>query len=455
MRFIILGAGDVGTTLASQLVKAKHDIVLIDIDEARLSSASAQFDLQVVPGNGCSPDILVHAGLNTADYFIAVADNDEVNIAACLIAKLVNPLAKRIARVREISLNHKEIAFAQVEGFFDLIVNPTQAAVDYLMRMFRVVGARDVIDFCDGKLQVVALDVKPNSPFVGKKLSTLRDLKDRLDTLIIAVIRDGELIVPRGSDALHKDDTIYCITRPNMLSTLFELVGSTFTAAKTAMVWGAGNLGRLLVRHLEEQGTNVKFIVGNDPALAGILDEFQNILVLEGDGKDKSLLLEENIEDVDAFFAVTQDHEDNILSSLLAKKLGARTSMALVNKATYLPLVHAIGVDVVVSSRAAAASAIFSHIHSDSLVSEFSLRHLGAGFIEVEIEESMPLSGKSISEMKIPHGAIFAAVNRGEDIIIPSGDTVVETGDSLVVFVTKGVQSKLERLFSKKLEFIV
>ncbi|MCB0319397.1 MAG: Trk system potassium transporter TrkA [Bdellovibrionales bacterium] len=455
MKFIILGAGDVGMTLAAQLVKENHDVVIIERDDVVGNAASLQLDVQVLSGNGCSPEVLARAGLNTADYFIAVADNDPVNIAACLVAKLLNPIAKRIARIRQLSLIHKDISPEHLSEYFDLIINPTQAAVDYLVRIFRVVGARDVIDFCDGKLQVIALDVKPHSRFVGKKLAHLADLQNQLKTLVIAIVRDGELIVPHGNSALQREDTIYCITPPENIASLFELAGNTHAPGEVAIVWGAGTLGRMLAHRLEAQGTRVKLIIDETKVSPDIVDDFHNTLVLSGDGKDKNLLIEENISEVDAFFAVTSDHEDNILGALLAKKLGARTSMALVNKATYLPLVHAIGVDVVASSRAAAASAIFSHIHADSLVSEFSLRHLGAGFVEIPVKSKAPICGKTIAEIRAPQGTIFAAITRGNEVILPRGNTEIHPDDRVVVFLTQGEHSKLEKLFGKKFEFIM
>jgi trk system potassium uptake protein TrkA len=454
MHFIVLGAGDVGTTLAEQLVREQHDVVLIDRDEAKLTTASSHLDVQPVAGNGCLPEVLIRAGLNTADYFIAVADQDEVNISACMSARLINPEAKRIARLREISYEHKDIVEDQVQDYFDLTINPVQAAADYLFRLFQVAGAREVIDFCEGRLQVIGLDVKSHSPYVGKKLKELAELREKLHMLIIAIVRDGELLVPRGNDELKAYDTVYCITPPERIGMFFEMVGNTFARAKSAMIWGGNPLGKRLAHDLEEQGVKVKLIASQEESTHELLDEFHHILVLTGDGKDRELLLEENIHESDAFIAVTPDEEDNILSALLAKKLGSRTSMALVNKATYMPLVHAIGVDVAVSSRAAAANAIFAHIHSEALISDFSLRHLGAGFIEIEIEEDMPIAGKTIEKAKFPHGILCASLTRGEEHIIPLGDTVLTPGDHVILFITRGDHVKLEKLFGKKIEML-
>jgi trk system potassium uptake protein TrkA len=454
MKFIVLGAGDVGTTLAAQLVQEQHDVVLIERSESKLEAATANLDVQALHGNGCLPEVLIKAGINTADFFIAVANQDEINVTASIAAKLVNPEAKRIARLREISFLHEEIVQNNVSDIFDLTINPIQAAADYLLRLFRVAGAREVVDFAGGKLQLIALDVKGTSPFVRKKLRDLIALRERLHLVIIAIVRNGELLVPRGNDELLEDDTIYCITPPGQVPALFEMAGYHFRPAKSAMIWGGGSLGKALTHALEFEDVQVKLIVSPEESTHELLDEFKDTLILTGDGKDKELLLEENIQEIDAFISVSDDEEDNILSALLAKKLGARSSMALVNKASYLPLVQAIGVDVVVSSRAAAANAIFAHIHRDALIADPSLRHLGAGFLETTIEEEMPIAHKTISEVKFPSGVLCAAMTRGDEIIIPSGEAVLTPSDTLILFITRGAHVKLERLFGKKVEMI-
>ena len=455
MKFIVLGAGDVGTTLATQLVQEQHDVVLIEKSETKLEAATSNLDVQALHGNGCLPEVLIKAGINTADYFIAVANQDEINVTASITAKLVNPDTKRIARMREVSFLHEDIVQSHLSEIFDLTINPIQAAADYLLRLFRVAGARDVVDFADGKLQLIGLDIKATSPFIGKKLRGLTEIREKLHLVIIAIVRDGELLVPRGNDELLEDDMIYCITPPEQVHSLFEMAGHNFTPPRSAMIWGGGSLGKALTHALEEEDIQVKLIVSQEHSTHELLDEFKNTLILVGDGKDKALLLEENIQDIDSFIAVSNDEEDNILSALLAKKLGARSVMALVNKASYLPLVHAIGVDVVVSSRAAAANAIFAHIHKeDALIADPSLRHLGAGFLEIVIEEGMPIAQKTISEVRFPSGVLCAAMIREEEIIMPSGDALPAVEDTLILFITKGAHVKLEKLFGKKVEMI-
>jgi len=455
MKFIIVGAGAVGTSLSRRLVAQQHDVCLIERHENKLSKALANVDLDIIYGNGCSPEVLARAGINTADYVVSVANFDEVNIAVCLVAKLMNEKAKRVARIRDISLVHKEIIPQDLSNYFDLIINPDLAAAEHLLQLFKVAGAKEVVDFCDGRLRVLGITLSENSPYINKKLSELSEIRSKFPILILGIVRANSLLVPRGGDRLLPGDIIYCITEPERTAVLFEMAGRTYSEGRSAIIWGGGVLGRSLAHSLESQGTKVKLIISEQEAELELVDELSSTLILTGEGTDQALLEEENISDSDAFFAVTADEEDNILSALLAKKLGARTSMALVNKAMYLPLVHAIGVDVVVSSRIAAAGAIFSHIHSGSIISECSLRHLGAGFIEVEATSQMPLVDKTLEEAKIPYGILMAAIVRDDQFFIPSGKDAVKVGDRLVIFVTQGAEKKLEKLLNIKLEFFL
>jgi trk system potassium uptake protein TrkA len=455
MKFLVIGAGAVGTSLCSRLVADQHDVTMIERNEANVDKVVSSLDLEILYGNGCSPELLVRAGIHTADYVIAVASIDEVNVTACLAAKLLNPNAKRIARIRDIDFNHAGIPEETLKDTFDLIINPDHAAAQYLLKLFQFPGAKEVVDFCDGKLRVLALEIKEGAPMANKALSEFAALENQFPMLVISIVRGDKLIVPRGNDVIKPGDVLYFITVPEKTSVLFEATGSTLTVGSSAMIWGGGSLGRALAQTLEQHGVKIKLIVSEDDPALEIIDELKNTLVLAGDGKDQQLLEEENIGNVDAFIAATSDEEDNILSSLLAKKLGVRTSMALVDRATYSSLVSAIGVDVAVSARIAAATEIFHHIHSESVISEFSMKHLNAGFIEIAIDVDSPIANKALNELKVPHGIIISAIVRGREIFIPRGDAEIYPHDRVVIFVTRASQKKLEKLLDTKMEFFV
>lgn len=455
MKFLVIGAGSVGTSLSQRLTAHHYDVTLVERNEAHIGRAVQGLDVQIITGNGCSPEVLSRGGIGTADYVVAVTDSDEVNIATCLVARLMNPQAKRIARIRDLDLLHRDIGAHALKEYFDLIINPDQAAAEHLLQLFKVAGAKEVVDFCDGKLRVLGITLSEHSPYINKTLSELTEIRKQLDVLIIGIVRASGLIVPRGSDRLLPGDTVYCMTAPDKTSLLFEMAGRSYSEGRSAIVWGGGALGKSIAHALELQGTKVKLIAAEAESTTELVDDLPHTLILTGEGTDQNLLLEENIQECDAFMAVTSDEEDNILSALLAKKLGARTSMAMVNNSMYFPLVHAIGVDVVVSSRLAAAAAIFSHIHSGSILTEFSLRYLGAGFIEVIVAEGASLAGVPIQDAKVPHGILIAAIVREDQFFIPGGTDVVEVGDRVLVFITQGLERKLEKLLGVKLEFFL
>lgn len=463
MKFIIVGSGSVGLSLAHRLVRQMHEVTLVERLQAKAAKATALMDINVVTGNGVAPATLIRAGIRTADYVIAVTNSDEANISVALVAKLINPNAKRIVRIRSVDLGHGEIGDHQLHEFFDLIINPDQAAADHFLQLFQVAGAKEVVDFCDRKLRVLGLSISESSPFIFKKLSDLDEIRKNLPVLVLGIVRANNLFVPKGEDRLLPGDVLYCITEPQRTAVLFEMAGREYTEGKSAIIW-CGSLAKegssremaiALANSLSKQGTQVKVIVREGECPQEYVDRLGNALILLGDGTDQALLNEEGIISTDAFFAITEDEEDNILSALLAKRLGVRTSMALVNKAIYLQLVHAIGIDVVVSSREAAAAAIFTHIHPESIVSEFSLRHFGAGFVEFIADKSTPVLGKKLKDCQIPKGVIFAAIVRGGEFFIPMGDDAIELSDRVLVFVTQGAESNLKSLINMNLEFFL
>ena len=454
MRFIIVGAGDVGLSLCERLAGDDHDVVLIEKSEKKAESIPAGLDVEVMIGDACSPGLLLRAGINTTDYVVAVADVDEVNISVCLVARLINKNAKRVARIRNLNFTHPDITPEHLHDYFDLIINPDQAAADFLLRSFKVPGAKEVFEFCEGKVRVLGIGISRNSPVINRKLHTLKEFQDRFPVLIISILRGSKLIIPSGNDRVRAGDVIYCVTVPEKTSLIFELAGKTLAKAKSAMIWGTNMLGCTLAHELEEQGVSVKLIVKDREEGTELTDRLPNTLILTGEGTDQNLLIEENVGDIDSFIAVTEREEDNILAGLLAKRLGARTCMTLINKGTYLPLVSAIGVDVVVSPRLAAASEIFHWVHADSVISEFTLGHHGASFIEFEASDDMELVGKPVKELKFPHGVILSAIERNDEIVIPGGDTEITAGDRVVVFATKSSIGKLEKMVHLNLELV-
>ncbi len=452
MNFLIIGAGDVGKSLSAQLAAHGHNVVLVDTDSDVLNSEISSLDLKVVIGNGCSPEVLFNAGILEANYIIAVTDSDEVNIAACFVSRLVNPHPKRIARIRDLNLASKLISPELLGEYFDLVVNPEEAGAEYLLKLFKLPGAREFVDLGYGKVRVLGLSVLETSPVLGQSLSQIHQEHQETPITIVALIRAGRMLCPAPEDKLRVGDVFYATTTPEATKDAFKLSGRELRHSQSAMLWGGSFLSRSLAFRLDQEGVRVKLILTDEDRQMEMADLLKNALVLNGEGTDQSLLIEEHVEDVDAFIAATDDEENNVLAALLAKKLGARNAVALVNKTSYLPLVSAVGVDVVVSARLAASSAIFKHIHAKSLLTEVAPHCDGGGFIEIDISSEMPLSGKILKDLALPVGVRVGAILREGKVLAPSPVEALLEGDRVILFALKSATAKLGRLLNLPIE---
>jgi len=452
MNFLIIGAGDVGKSLCRKLAAHRHNVVVVDRDPDTSDSELSSLDLKIVLGNGCSPATLTAAGIESADFVIAVTDSDEVNIAACFVSRLLNPAPKRIARVRDLELTHRLVAPELLNEYFDLIINPEEAGAEYLLKLFKMPGAREFIDLAGGLVSVLGLSLTASSPALHSTVAELHEKYAEVPLRVVAVLRGNKIFCPKTSEKLRESDVLYVVTVPELTKKVFKLAGRELRDSQTVMIWGGSFLARSLALRLDEEGIRVKLILSDEKEQYAMADVLKHALVLGGEGTDQNLLIEENVEDTDAFIAATDDEENNVLGALLAKKLGAKSAVALVSKSTYLPLVSAVGVDVVVSSRLAAASAIFRHIHSRSMLTEIAVQSDGGGFVEMEINQDMPIHGKHLGGLELPYGVHVGAILR-EGTSVPVGpEEALMLGDRVVFFVLKSSIKKLERLLALSIE---
>jgi trk system potassium uptake protein TrkA len=452
MNFLIIGAGDVGKSLCRKLAAHHHNVVVVDRDSDINDSELAGLDLKIVLGNGCSPETLSAAGIESADFVIAVTDSDEVNIAACFVSRLLNPSPKRIARIRDLELTHRLVAPELLSEYFDLIINPEEAGAEYLLKLFKMPGAREFIDLAGGKVRVLGLSLTPNSPALQLTVAELHELYAEMALRVVAVLRGNKIFCPKTSEKLRVSDVIYVVTVPELTKKAFKVAGRELRDSQTAMIWGGSFLARSLALRLDEEGIRVKLILSDEEEQYAMADQLKHALVLGGEGTDQNLLVEENVDETDAFIAATEDEENNVLGALLAKKLGAKSAVALVSKSTYLPLVSAVGVDVVVSSRLAAASAIFRHIHSRSMLTEIAVQSDGGGFVEIDVSADRPIAGKLLSEIDLPYGVHVGAVLREGGALPVSPEIRFMEGDRVVFFVLKSSIKKLEKLLDLAIE---
>lgn len=453
MKFVVVGAGLVGTSLAHKLGALGHDVTLVDNDQERLNSATINSRrIDTVFGSGASPEVLVNAGLEHADYLLAVSDIDEVNVAACFIGRLITPKPKRIARIRSFEISSPEISPIFLSEYFDLVINPERAAADSLVKTLNIPGAHEVLEFADGRIRVLGLTVAPSSPLSNMKLSALKDWPQQLPVLIVAVMRGSKLLVPKGDDKIRAGDVIYAVSLPNKTKLLFELAGKQLHDTRRVILWVTDGLAQTLIKTLQGHVDHLTVLTPDSALKESLTTVFKRLKVVSGNASDQNVLLDCGVADCDAFIAASDNDENNVLTALLAKRLGAQNAGCFVSNESYGPLVAAVGVEMVINLRLAAANAIFQHIHHRSIISELSLQNEGAGFVEVEWDSKMPFLNKKIKDLNLPHGILIAGIERGDTMIIPTGEDILASGDKVLIFVLRAAQPRLEKLLGFQLE---
>ena len=451
MKIIILGAGQVGGTLAENLVGEQNEITLVDTDSERLRELQDKMDLQVVTGNGCHPDVLEKAGAEDADMLIAVTSDDATNMLACQVAFTVFYTETKIARIRsEQIIKFKDKLFHPKEIPVDHIIAPEQLVTRDIARLIDYPGALQVREFADGKVSLVGIKAYYGGLLVGHALSTLREHIPNIDTRVAAIYRKGNPIRPLGTTIIEADDEVFFIAATRHIRAVMSELQKLEPAYKRIMIAGGGHIGAGLARRLEKNH-QVKVIERNPERAELLSNELNNTLVFVGDSSDTELLKEEHIEQVDVFLAVTNDDEANIMSAMLAKKLKARKTIALIQRNAYLDLVGS-NLDIAVSPQQATISALLSHIRKGGIVNAYSLRRGAAEAVETIAhgdEQSSKVVGKEIQEIKLPPGATIGAIVRGDEVLIAHSTTIIKTDDHVILFlVDKKYIHQVEKLFA-------
>ena len=451
MKIIIAGAGEVGFHIAQRLSEENHDVALIDKDAKHIKRVGENLDVQAFLGSGTSPRILKEAGIHDADLLVAATDSDEINLMACLMAKTLNPYLIKVARVRnEEYLQEGELFSKELLGI-DHVINPQSEMVNTIQSIMEIPSASEVIDFVSGRVKLIGFVVTQDSPFVDRNLISFVDLRGRV--LIGAIVRGDQVVIPRGEDVIQRGDLVYVVARTAELDETLGFLGIKQEASRRVIIVGGGQTGAALAKKMDRAKISVKIIEEESATCAGLSEMLDHVIVINGDGTDKDLLEEENVRDVDFLIAVTGDEASNILMSLLAKGLGAKRTVTRISKLSYAPLMSAIGVDTVVSPRLSAVRAILQHIRPGKIISVAPLKGEQAEAIEAEALETSDIVNLPLSKVKMPKGAIVGAIIRGDEIIIPRGDSVIRPKDHLIIFALQEVLPKLERLLTVKLEF--
>ncbi len=447
MRIVIVGAGEVGRHLCQQLSLEDHEVILIDRNAEHLRRVERELNILAIEGNGASAKILEKAEVSKADLFIAVTDIDEVNLISCIMAKEYGVL-RRVARVKNEEYLSLNSPLNEHRLGIDLIINPDQAMAQEILRICQLSEAFEVVNFAHGEVVLVGYQIKEGNPVCGVTLAELRSLRGLYNYVVVAIVRNGETIIPRGSDIIHPGDRLYLVTKQRDMAAVEDLLNLRSEAPKKVFIVGGGQVGFRVARELEAQDVDV-FLVESDPLRCESLAEhLSDTVVLNFDGLDAHELISEGIDQADLVIAVTDGDTTNILASLLAKHHGAKKCITRISRPDFIPLLGKLGIDIALSSRLVAANMILRFVRRGAILSVATLLGSDAEVVEYVISERWIYVDKPLKSIDFPKGAVVGAVIRDNQVIIPTGDTVLKAGDRLVIFSMKKAINKVEQFLT-------
>jgi trk system potassium uptake protein TrkA len=456
MKIIILGAGQVGSSVAANLASEANDITVVDDNAIILQDLQDRLDIRTVKGYASHPDVLKQAGADDADMIIAVTRNDEINMVACQVAYTLFHTPTKIARVRSVDYLKYTRLFSQDALPVDVLISPEQLVTDYIERLIEYPGALQVLDFAGGRVQLVAVHAYHGGPLVGHELRDLRAHMPGIDARVASIFRGGKPIAPRGDTIIEVDDEVFFVAARRHIRAVMGELRKKDKPVKRVIIAGGGNIGMRLASAIEGQ-YQVKIIERDEKRAKMLSESLDRAIVLLGDAADEELLLEESIDSTDVFCALTNDEEANILSAMLAKRLGARKVMSLINRASYVSLVQSDVIDVAISPQQATIGSLLTHIRRGDVVMVHSLRRGAAEAIEAVAHgdrNSSNVVGRAIEDIKLPRGTAIGAIVRGEEVIIAHHDSVIESDDHVILFLSdKNCIQEVERLFQVGVTF--
>ncbi|WP_445495491.1 Trk system potassium transporter TrkA [Photorhabdus sp. SF281] len=451
MKIIILGAGQVGGTLAENLVGENNDITIVDTDPNRLHQLQDKFDLRVVNGHGSHPRVLREAGAEDADMLVAVTNSDETNMIACQIAYSLFNTPNKVARIRAAEyIRESDKLFLPNDIPIDYLISPEQLVIDYIYKLIQYPGALQVVNFAEGRVSIVAVKAYYGGSLVGNALSSLREHMPHINTRVAAIFRQDRPIRPQGSTIIEAGDEVFFVAASQHIRAVMSELQRLEKPYKRIMIVGGGNIGAGLALRLEKD-YRVKLIERNQQRATELAELLHNTIVFYGDASDQELLAEEHIEQVDVFIALTNDDEANIMSAMLAKRMGAKKAMVLIQRSAYVDLVQGGVIDIAISPQQATISALLGHVRKADIVSVSSLRRGVAEAIEAIAhgdESTSKVVGRAVGDIKLPPGTTIGAIARGDEVIIAHDYSVIEQGDHVIMFITdKKFVPEVERLF--------
>ena len=456
MKIIILGANQVGSTLAETLANEANDITVVDADTERLRELKDHIDISTVAGHPSLPDVLEKAGGQDADMIIAVTESDEINMVACRVAYSLFQTPKKICRIRASSYLVSDKLFGQHGLAVDTVISPELIVSSDIERLLDLPGSLQVLDFADGKVQLVAVKAYYGGPLVGQEIRLLRQHMPSVDTRVAAIFRKDRPIIPEGSTVIEAGDEVFFVAAQKDIRACMSELRRMDKPYKRLMIAGGGNIGMRLAQSVEDR-YQVKIIERNLERCSLISETLNNAIVLNGEASQRDLLIEENIADTDVFLALTNDDEANIMSSLLAKRLGAKKVMTLINNSAYVDLVQGGEIDIAISPQQATIGKLLAHVRRGDVVNVHSLRRGAAEAMEAIAhgdEASSKVVGKAIEDIDLPEGTTIGAIVRNDEVLIAHDNTVVEPDDHVILFLVDRKRiPEVERLFQVGFSF--
>lgn len=451
MRILIVGAGIVGTNLAQELSQEGHDIAIIDEDTEKIRRISDTLDVMSVRGNACLPSVLVKAGIRNMEMVIAVTNKDEINLMVCFLAAKFK-IQKRFARLRSMEFTGVDQIFPPEELFIDHAINPGEIIIDTVIKLLETPGAVNVAEFAQGRVLLREFDLPENAPLTGKSIEELSSISDLDLILIVALVRDGKLLIPKPEDVLQTGDRIYTMVYKEFLPFLLPMLNKTVDSVNKIVIFAANHVSINLAKALEEIVKDVCIIEPSRDVAHKAADTLSKTLVHHGTGTDLDLFNDINMKDADFFMALSDDDENNILAALLAKKYGAKRALVITNDPEYLPILDSIGMDITINPRLITVSAILKHLRKGGVVSVFKLIE-NAEVMELLVDANSTIAGNKISKLKFPKDAMIGAVLRQDEMMVPDEELTILEGDSVIVVALSSAIEKIEKLFGRKRHF--
>lgn len=456
MKIIILGANQVGSTLAETLANEANDITVVDSDGEKLRELKDHIDIGVIVGHASHPDVLEQAGGHDADMIIAVTESDEVNMVACRVAYSMFQTPKKICRIRAANYLLSEKLMGKNGIAVDVTISPEKIVSDYITKLIDLPGSLQVLDFADGLVQLVAVKAFYGGPLVGQEIRLLRQHMPSVDTRVAAIFRKDRPIIPEGSTVIEADDEVFFVAAQKDIKACMGELRRLDKPYKRIMIAGGGNIGLRLAQNLESR-YQVKVIEHNAKRCSFLSETLESAIVLNGEASQQDLLVEENIGDTDVFLALTNDDEANIMSSLLAKRLGAKKVMALINNPAYVDLVQGGEIDIAISPQQATIGSLLAHVRRGDVVNVHSLRRGAAEAMEAIAHgdsASSRVVGRAIEDIDLPEGTTIGAIVRDNKVLIAHDNTVVEPDDHVILFLVDRKRiPEVERLFQVGFSF--